>query len=962
MTSRASSIAADPPGDLPLSPPMRSPVLQPILRFLLLTLALLAVQVAFFTALPTIAWRFAAADAAIGPIRWLVPLPVFIWLILALVHLRASSAAPRIRRAVRTPPALVLPAFIFALAIAVNTAMQIAAARVHAHVRDRHPHIAELASPPDLSRLFGQCIRLSLLRHTAGLPASPDRTALERLASTFPERWTALAAVPEPLAAPFGDPAPAALLASAGAASFSPALQREQLAKVLRTLAIEPPSADVLTAAAAALAADQGLALRAAMRADFENHPQDRAALQLDFLTRWLACTPASMSEGRPAITAALLKVKGLLAADAAALPALHRRLLELRAAADPHAQRVAADFTTLAAAIAAVQPHIDQPATSAALFTAIMQIDADAACTAADRRARLMPLLIQLVAISPAGPPRIRVPPPVQQAVSDAFADVPCIERYTALARAGLDRQAVFLTAEIDRTLPAASTADQRAYFAARGDFCWVLADFHQATMFYTRALAMGQADPAMLARAARCASQSSSNSTFEQDLQTVQSRVEHALATLAADPEPRTLDRARLHIALATILAAQHRSAEANAAGRTAMKLLQDRLDAPASATCMILADAAAAFNRARTSVEAFGAADRAVAAASAVDEDAPRLRALAAAARASLRPLRADLATAESDIQSALDWARAQSPPDTQALSHWHALRAFLGMSFGNAERAEQDYTAAIAAAHAQEIRIPRHLCMLHAMRGTVRETLKDLAGAEADATTALELESALPDADRRLLTSIHTQRYRLREAQGNLPGAESDITACIDWCRAQPQADLDRLLQHLRSRASIRISRGHLPGAAADIQSCIDALDPQDSRQARTLAQVLTLRAVLRQRERDLPGAEADLRWSMDWLESQRPTPEIDLARTRAARARLREAQALAARAAGNQPEAATRFAQAAADIAASIAWFEQFLPGESADLTAYRADQSRIAASAAPPTTPERLSR
>lgn len=107
--------------------------MQPLLRFLLLTLALLAIQVAFFLipALPTIAWRFAAAHAAIGPILWLVPLPVFIWLILALVHLRAAFAAPRRRCFVGTPPCLPFRPSSSRLVIAVNAAMHIAAARVH---------------------------------------------------------------------------------------------------------------------------------------------------------------------------------------------------------------------------------------------------------------------------------------------------------------------------------------------------------------------------------------------------------------------------------------------------------------------------------------------------------------------------------------------------------------------------------------------------------------------------------------------------------------------------------------------------------------------------------------------------------------------------------------------------------------------------------------------------------------
>jgi hypothetical protein len=325
-----------------------------------LTVGLMVLVIVALNARRGVAWTFAVFADYIGAIGWLATIPIALWF--SIEAWRAWKPAETARESARAPGRArrTLSAGCVAVMVAGNGCLNIAASRVDKFWQDRKPHTTELYTNHDLARLVGQCVRLAMLRHAEALTDRSERAALEALASVAPKKWQAMVEAGDKLVAKLADGQLTQFIAEPRAV----ALNQDQWL-ILLTAWREPsaapiPSSATLAGAAASIAADFGITLREALKADFEKGGKAWAAMQLDLAQEILRRTPNDNTDSNPAMSAALAEVQGLLAENAKALPALAAIIADARRAQDDHAREVVARFDDVMRMLARFEKQID--------------------------------------------------------------------------------------------------------------------------------------------------------------------------------------------------------------------------------------------------------------------------------------------------------------------------------------------------------------------------------------------------------------------------------------------------------------------------------------------------------------------------------------------------------------------------------------------------------------------------
>ncbi|MBX3322688.1 MAG: DUF2610 domain-containing protein [Phycisphaeraceae bacterium] len=299
-------------------------------------------------------WALAELREHIAATGWVVLVLILIWLAAEVrMMMRAGRdgadgrSMPRRRR---------FSACVGCAAIMVmgNGALEIASGRVEAHWEARKRDGVDLYRNHDLSRLVGQCIRLSLLRHAETIGRSGVQRDLTRLAETVPDRWEALAAAGDARVMRLGDAQLSRFILEPDAAALSADEFGALLRDWRRQANLHALSEADLDAAAAAISRDLGITLREALKSDFQRGGKAWAAMQLDIAQSLLAALSAGTASAD--IASAIADLHALVADHASALPALSDLLHTVAAADERHARAVLERFDATAAQLARLE------------------------------------------------------------------------------------------------------------------------------------------------------------------------------------------------------------------------------------------------------------------------------------------------------------------------------------------------------------------------------------------------------------------------------------------------------------------------------------------------------------------------------------------------------------------------------------------------------------------------------
>ncbi len=936
---------------------------------------LAGIGVALFHAFKAVCWAAATALSYVGAIGWWVGLPLAsLALLETMSRLRKrddTAGSPSDSAHPAKKPGRVRPLFCAATAavlISGNLSLNIAASRIEEHWKSRQQQGVQIYRNHDLARLVGQCVRLAILRHAEqmGNANSPERTALEAIAKVAPAKWNEMTSTDggkqaDPRVLALADAELTEFIREPNARTLHQAEWQSLLTDWRTATGAGAVSDATLAAAAETIAADFGITLREALKADFEKGGKAWAAMQLDIAQQLLNRTPMSAATGNEQINAALAEVQAMLADNAKGLPALHRAVLDVKQSQEAHAKVVAANFDQVVVSLTRIEVtlgRVEKGVDSAneQLGTALQELgvqkrlmgallrelangiqivdfDPSTKATDADKFQAILLLTQPTVISKDAPPPRIELTPEVREFVERMARNASVIDQHRAAVALGDLARADELAERYERERAAHREAEDYAYYVTRGDRFVAAQDFEQAKVNFTKAMAIRVDDPAVVYFAARSTALAPGKANYTQDLQLAQSWVERALAALAKQPDASVFDSARLHATLATTLSDQGKSGASIAPAREALQLLARGKDAPAGQTWAVLVDSAKALQYAGMLREAAAAADRAVAAAEAAAGSKSGAAAITYASRARIRQHSGNLAGAEADIKKSIDLYEAQSPRDERGLAILHADRARIYRDRGDLAKAEADIHKAIDWEESQNQPDHRELAIRYASRASIRQDRGDLDGAEADIQKAIDWGEAQSPRDERGLAIWYNSRATIRQVRGDLAGAADDIQKAIDWFEAQSPRDEHSLAMWYNSRASIRQNRGDLAGAEVDIKKSIDLGEAQSPRDERGLAIRYASRASIRQFRGDLAGAEADIQKAIDWFEAQSPRDERSLAILYASGASIRQDRGM--------------LKEAEDDIAKAIAWGEAQSPRDERSLAVYYASRARI---------------
>jgi len=832
-----------------------------------------------------------------------------------------AAVAPTVSGARRARKRPILCAAAAAVLISGNLSLNIAASRVEEHWKSRRQEGVDIYKNHDLAKLVGRCVRLAVLRHAQSVNNTIEREALEAIAAIAPEQWGFLTEAKDYRVVSLADANLTEFIREPR--TMAQAEWQSMLRDWRKITHSEAVTDETLAGAADTVAADFGITLREALKADFESGGKAWAAMQLNVAQALLNRTPVGLGEGDPAIKSTLDEVRSLLADDAVGLPALRTTILNVRQAQEAHAREVAANFDQVVGMLTNLRAGVEAILSNQADFGLILQISIDPLISPEQKQTQILAQLEPIINNRPAIAPRVQVPATVQQAVARTFAGAPKIVRFAALARVGLDIEADSLAAEIERTTAGLSESDKYDFFVARGDRYWLADDFWKAATWYGQAMASRVDAPGVVYRATMSILSAPGTASHLQDVQLAQSWVERCLANLEGKVNPNDIVRAKLLATLGFMLARQGKVGEAVACARRSLSLFAALRDLPAAAIWYDLSAAATTLSDAGQWPEASVATDRAMKAASASGGDDSGAVALVACACAHIRARR-DLEVGEADIKKCIDWLEAQYPPNDGGLAIAYVSRASIRETRGNLSGAEADLKKSLEWLWAQAPRDDWGLADRYVSRARIRFLRGDLAGADADIKNAIDwYEAQSPRDDRRLAISYLT-RAMIRPERGDLAGAEDDIKKGIEWLEAQSPRDERSLAVAYGEQAEIRLMRGDLAGAEADINKTIDWFGAQESREDWNLADGYVKRAWVRRVRGDLAGAEADIRNGINWYEGQAPRDERRLAIAYSSRATIREERG--------------DLAGAEADIQKTIEWEESQSPRDERSLS------------------------
>jgi len=868
--------------------------------------------VGLFHAIKGLWWAAATAASYVGAIGWVVGVPLACLALLeTLSRLKkpdeaapalAGTAAPATLRR-RTRP--LFCAATAAVLMSGNLSLNIAASRVEGHWKVRQAQKVDIYKNHDLAKLVGQCVRLAILRHaqSVGNADAPERKALESIANIAPAKWAELTepkdgGPPDPRVATLADAKLTQFISEPKAMALHQAEWESMLTEWRTAANADAVSDQTLAAAAHTVAADFGITLREALKADFESGGKAWAAMQLDIAQQLLNRTPVSLEKSNPEINAAFAEVKVLLADNAKAIDTLNTIITNVNQSQEAHAKMVKTNFESVLDGIELVERKVDKANETLAkidektdvalqelgvqkritgamlreLANGIQIIDFDPSTKAADSdKFQAILLLSQPTFIGKDQPSRrIELTPEVRQFVERMARNASVIDQHRAAVTLGDFERADKLAEQYEKERHEHRQAEDYAYFVTRGDRFMAASDYATARTWFAQAMALRVDDPAVVYRAARSAILAPGKATYTRDVQLAQSWVERCLKKLDVTAKPSPIDRAKLLATLSTTSWIQGKASEGIAPARESLRVLAAVADTPPADTWFVLRDAAEALLYAGQMSEASAAIDRAMTAATAAGGTNGFAAAFVAASRARIRVSRGDDAGAEADIQKSIDWYEAQSPRDERELAIYYASRA------------------------------------------------------------------------------------TIRQNRGDGAGAETDIKKSIDWFEAQSPRDERGLAIRYASRASIRQDRGDGAGAEADLQKSIDWFEAQSPRDERGLAIRYASRASIRQDRGDLAGAETDIKKSIDWFEAQSPRDERSLAIRYASRASIRQDVAIKARAAGDAAAATAGFKAARADIDAALAWWLANLPNDERGLAILRKTKASIDAAKGTP--------
>lgn len=866
-----------------------------------------------------VCWFLAEIYDHIGAIGWAAVIPVLILLAYEIHkgHAELHSLARSEPKSTRSRLWTILAA---AIVISGNLCLNIAASRIDKFWQERRQYTTEIYINHDLANLVGQCIRLAMLRYAGNVDTSAERKALTQLANDAPDRWFALVLANDSRAAALGDAKLTEFIREPKSKALHEYQWRELLVDWCTKSNQNKLKETTIAATAQTIAADFGITLREALKADFELGGKAWAAMQLDIARQLLGRTPASLGTGNPEIVDALIQVKEMLADDARGLPALHAIILDVKQSQEAHAREVAANFDALVTKLAQIEKKLDtvvkdidrvndqikvviqelgvkkriMGAMLRELDNGILIVDFDPSSKASDGEVFQAILLLTepRVVSKDIAPRRIELTPEVREFVIRMAHNASVIDKHRAAVALGQLDLADILAEQYEKERNEQRDAEDYAFFVTRGDRFLAGQNYELAKLNYGRAMAFRVDEPTVVYRAAMTATLAPGKATYTRDVQRAQSWVEQAIVKIAVKRESPSIDTARLQAILAVTLYQQGKSGESVVPACEALRLLALNKYAPFDQSYGILVDAADALKYAGKLPEAAAAADRAVDSAEHAEGRDSDAVALALASRARIRQYRGDLKGAEEDIEKSIEWGEAQAPRLNRSLAIWYASRAHVRQNLGDVSGALEDINASITWFESQIPRDERIIAIDCAARASIRVDGGDLMGAEVDIRNSIDWFEAQTPRNERELAINYATRAIIRMDR-DLEGADTDIQNSINWEQDQAQPNMCELAIRYATRARIRKARRDLEGAEEDIRTSIDWLESQSPPDRHSLAINLAWRATIRQTRNNPQGAEEDITKSITLEKLCIPRNERSLAIRYAMRAIFRK---------------------------------------------------------------------